>query len=128
MLVSHFASDTNVSEGAEVQACPHVNLFLVINSECCAGPHLCVLERRATLDLTHHIDLCVLNSRGQRYLLPRPKCFQACKGGLGSSTESCTVKRQTMLSAERDANKKRADASISGDQGTSVVGKQINKS
>lgn len=69
-----------------------------------------------------------LQTLSQRYLPPHPKCFQACKGGWGSPIKSYAVKRQIMLSAERDANKKRADASICGDQGTSAVGKQINKS
>lgn len=46
-------------------------------------------------------------------------------GGWSSSAKSCAGKRQIMLSAERDAKEKRADASISRDQGTSVAGKQI---
>ena len=91
---------------------------------------MCVLGRRATLELVHHVDLWVLNSRhGVRGTFDLiQSAFRHVKGGLRSSTKSYAVDRQIMLSAERDAKKKRADASISRDQGTSVVGKQINKS
>lgn len=70
----------------------------------------CVLESRATLDLVHCDDWWVLNS-------------------FSISTKSYAAERQIMLWAEREAerhaNKERADASISGDQGSSAVGKQI---
>lgn len=86
-------------------------------------------QSRATLD--HHVDQWVLNfwlCVGVTFHLIQ-SAFRHVKGGFSISTKSYTVERQIMLWAEREAerhaNKKRADASISGDQDSSAVGKQI---
>lgn len=54
-----------------------------------------------------------------------PKVLSGLSGVGAVLLSDVLGKDRQCSSAERDAKKKRADASISSDQGTSVVGKQI---